>query len=95
MTVTIKNSKTTTKTATKSSRVLGALQAGESLTAKQIKSRFGVGNARALVSNLRMTGYSVYGNARTNSKGETKTFYRLGQPSRAVVAAGYRALASA
>lgn len=91
MTVTTKN----VRPATKTSRVLSALQAGESLTAAQIESRFSVGNARALVSSLRMTGYSVYGNARTNSKGETKTFYRLGQPSRAVIAAGYKALASA
>ena len=76
-------------------RVLTALTNGEELTAAQIESRFGVGNARATVSNLRMQGFPVYGNRRTNSKGESKTFYRLGTPSRTVIAAGYRALAAA
>ena len=75
--------------------VLAALRNGEELTSAQIEARFGVGNARAVVSSLRMKGFAVYGNPRTNSKGETKTFYRLGTPSRAVIAAGYRALASA
>lgn len=54
-----------------------------------------VGNARATVSALRMQGYAIYANPSTNSKGETRNFYRLGSPSRAVVAAGYRALAAA
>lgn len=75
--------------------VLAALRNGEELTGAQIEARFGVGNARATVSALRMKGFAVYGNPRTNSKGVTKTFYRLGTPSRAVIAAGYRALASA
>lgn len=85
----------TTKTVTsKTDRVISALEAGDTFTSAQIKSRFGVANPTALVSSLRMKGYAVYGNARTNSKGETRTFYRLGTPSRAVVAAGYKALAS-
>jgi hypothetical protein len=83
-----------TTTVNKTDRVLSAFEAGETLTAAQIKARFGIANPRALVSSLRMKGYAVYGNARTNSKGETRTFYRLGTPSRSVVAAGYKALAS-
>ena len=79
-------------TMTKTKKVLHALMFGEKLTAKQIESRFGVGNARATVSALRMQGFAIYSNPTTNSKGETKNFYRLGKPSRAVVAAGYRAL---
>lgn len=84
-----------TTTMTKTDRVLAALMAGEVLTAKQIEARFGVGNARATVSDLRMKGFAIYSNARTNSKGEVRNFYRLGTPSRAVIAAGYRALAAA
>jgi len=80
---------------TKTEKVLAALKNGEKLTAKQIESRFGVGNARATVSALRMQGFAIYSNPTTNSKGETKNFYRLGTPSREVVAAGYRALAAA
>jgi len=80
---------------TKTERLLEAFKNGEELTSKQIQNRFGVGNASATVSALRMQGYAIYANPSTNSKGETRTFYRLGTPSRAVVAAGYRALAAA
>lgn len=79
---------------TKENRVLEALRANpRGLTAAQIESRFGVGNARSTVSALRMKGFAIYANQNTDTKGRTKTFYRLGTPSRAVVAAGYRALA--
>jgi predicted ArsR family transcriptional regulator len=81
-------------TVTKETRVLEALRANDrGLTAAQIETRFGVGNARSTVSALRMKGYAIYANQQTDTKGRTKTFYRLGTPSRAVVAAGYRALA--
>ena len=79
---------------TKTSKVLTALRNGEELTGKQIESRFGVGNARATVSALRMQGYPIYSNKRVDTKGRVKFKYRLGTPSRAVVAAGYKALAS-
>ena len=82
-------------TTSKTSRVLEAFKAGEQLTSKQIRARFGVANPTAMVNTLRQTGYAIYSNARTNKKGETRNFYRLGTPSRAVVAAGYRALAAA
>lgn len=81
-------------TMTKEARVLEALQTNDrGLTAAQIEARFGVGNARSTVSALRMKGYAIYANQHTDTKGRTKTFYRLGTPSREVVAAGYRALA--
>jgi len=80
---------------TKEARVLSALQTDDrGLTAAQMKSRFGVANPTATVSALRMKGFPIYANSRTNKGGETRTFYRLGTPSRAVVAAGYRAIAS-
>lgn len=78
---------------TKSQALLEALQNGEQLTAKQIASRFGIANPTATVSDLRFAGFAVYANKRTNRRGETYTKYRLGTPSRAIVAAGYRALA--
>jgi predicted ArsR family transcriptional regulator len=80
---------------TKESKVLEALQSSsKGLTAAQIEARCGVGNARSTVSALRMKGFAIYANQNTDTKGRTKTFYRLGTPSRAVVAAGYKALAA-
>ena len=78
---------------TKQERLLEALQNGEQLTAKQITYRFDIANPTATVSDLRFQGYAIYANKRTNTRGESFTKYRLGRPSRAVVAAGYRALA--
>jgi predicted ArsR family transcriptional regulator len=80
-------------TLTKQMRVLEALQSGEQLTAKQIAARFSVKNPTATISNLRFEGYAVYANKHTDTKGRVSTKYRLGKPSRAIVAAGYRALA--
>ena len=83
------------KSDSKQARVLAALESVEKgLTAKQIEARFG-GNATATVSDLRFKGFHIYANKHTDSKGRTKTFFRLGTPSRKVLAAGYRALANA
>ena len=79
---------------TKSAKVIAALESGVELTGKQIESRYNGGNARALISSLRMQGYPVYLNKRTNGFGDTYSKYRLGTPSRAVIAAGYQALAT-
>ena len=79
---------------TKTAKVIAALESGVELTGKQIESRYNVGNARALISSLRMQGYPVYLNKRTNGFGDTYSKYRLGTPSRAVIAAGYQALAT-
>ena len=80
-------------TVTKQSRLLEAFQNGEKLTAAQIKARFGVKNPTATVSDLRYMGYAIYANQHKDTKGRVSTKYRLGKPSRAIVAAGYRALA--
>lgn len=78
---------------TNKSRLLEALRSGEELTAAQISERFGIKNPTATVSDLRFSGFAVYANQRKGSNGATTTKYRLGTPSRKVVAAGYRALA--
>ena len=80
---------------TKTAKVIAALEGGAELTGKQINARFGVKNARALISSIRMQGYPVYLNKRVSTyNGETYSKYRLGTPTRSVVAAGYQALAS-
>jgi len=81
-------------TNTKSSRLLEALMNGEELTGAQIRARFGIANPTATVSDLRFDGFAIYANPKTDSKGRTKIKYRLGTPTRTVVAAGYRALAN-
>ena len=81
------------KTETKTGKLLAALQNGESLTEAQIRARFGLKNPRATVSDLRYSGFAVYANQHKDTKGRVTTKYRIGRPSRAVVAAGYRALA--
>ena len=80
-------------TTTKKAAVLAALKENyRGLTAAQMSARFSVANPRATVSDLRFDGYAIYANKHTDTKGRTKTFYRLGTPSRAIVAAGYRAM---
>jgi hypothetical protein len=87
---------TTTSVATKREKLLTALKAGEALTVKQIAARFGIGNPTATVSDLRLRGgFAIYANPKKNAKGISVTRYRLGTPTKAVVAAGYRALAAA
>jgi hypothetical protein len=84
---------------TKIDRVRFALvNEGRNLTAKQLASMFGFSSpnaARAAVSDLRLNhGFSIYSNKKTDTKGRVKYKYRFGTASRAVVAAGYRALAA-
>ena len=86
----------TTTTTTQTDKVANALVNGAELTAKQITSRYGVKNVRALISRLRSEGYSIYLNKRVSSyDGETYSKYMIGTPRRSVVAAGYAALRTA
>lgn len=77
---------------TKTARVLNAFKNGEELTAKQIGARFGAKSPSRIVEYLREQGYCIYLNEHTNSKGDVTNKYRLGTPSRAIVAAGIAAL---
>lgn len=77
---------------TKTERVLEAFENGEQLTGKQITQRFGVGNYRAVVHALRTEGFPIYLNKHTDTKGRVTMKYRLGTPTRRVIAAGIAAL---
>lgn len=66
---------------------------GEAVTASQAQHRFGIKNISAEVSRIRQSGYAVYANKRTAGNGVTVTEYVIGKPSRALVAAGYKAMA--
>ena len=72
--------------------LINYLKSGKTVTAKQITSRFGLANPHEAVRQLRMKGYAVYANNSTLWNGETTTRYRLGQPSREMVAAAYQIL---
>lgn len=79
---------------TQTARVLTALKNGEELTAKQISARFNVANPHDVVYQLRNQGYCIYLNEKRNSKGDVKGKYRIGTPSRALIAAGYKAMSA-
>jgi hypothetical protein len=78
---------------TKTAKVLTALQSGERISASQARKRFGVGNLSAEVSRIRHAGYAVYANKRVAGNNVEVTEYRLGTPSRKLIAAGYKAMA--
>ena len=67
---------------------------GRQATAKQMGAWFGASasTVAARVSDLRSAGYAVYANKKIDTKGRTSTFYRVGTPTKAVVAAGIAAL---
>ena len=64
------------------------------LTAAKMQSVFGIKNPSAVINELRSEGHAIYLNTRVNANGEKVSFYRLGTPTKAVVAAGIRALRS-
>ena len=85
-----------TTTKTQATKVANALKTGAELTAKQISARYCVKNVRAVISQLRTEGYSIFLNKRVSSfDGETYMKYRIGTPLRSVVAAGHQALRAA
>ena len=78
---------------TKTHKLFTALKNGEKVTASEAQKRFGVKNIAAEASRIRQAGFAVYANSRTAGNGVQVTEYEIGQPSRALVAAGYRAMA--
>lgn len=73
---------------TKTEKLLNAFENGARLTSKQIAARFGLKNPTAAIDHLRNEGYAIYFNPRKTKA----SYFNLGKPSRAVVAAGHRAL---
>ena len=83
------------RTNTKQGAVLEALQSGARLTSADIKSKFGVANPGATIQSIRFAGYPVFLNT-VGKKGAKTNVYTMGTKApREVIAAGYRALASA
>lgn len=65
------------------------------LTAQKMTSVFGIKNPSAVINELRNDGHAIYHNSRINANGEKVSFYRLGTPTKRMVAAGIFALRDA
>jgi hypothetical protein len=78
---------------TKTGKVFTALQAGERLTASDARKRFGVGNLSAEVSRVRQLGFAVHRKNRVAGNNVKVTEYVMGEPSREIIALGYKAKA--
>jgi hypothetical protein len=79
----------------KSALLVKNLQAGKEFTAKQIGASFGFVNPYRAVEALRQQGHCIYGNKRTLSTGEQVIKFRMGSPSKKMVAITNAVLGSA
>ena len=84
----------TTSTTTKQDKVLAVLSEGRTLSSAQMRAFFGSRNPQAVIQAIRFSGYPIYLHTVTDTKGRSRNVYRLGTPSKAVIAAGYRAMAT-
>ena len=78
---------------TKTHKLFTALKSGEAVSASQAEKRFGIKNISAEVSRIRQAGFAVYGNTRVAGNHVEVKEYVIGQPSRKLIAAGYKAMA--
>ena len=75
------------KTLANSTRFLNALLRGDSVTWSEAQNKFNLSKPRAVVDKIREEGHCVYIN-----KNKSGTYYRIGTPSKALIAAGFAAL---
>jgi len=70
----------------KTAKLVRSFENGLELTARQISGSFGFKNPGRAVHYLRSQGYCIYSNPTTLSTGEKVVKYRLGKPSKRMVA---------
>tara|TARA_R110000782_G_scaffold244208_1_gene330973 strand:- start:591 stop:899 length:309 start_codon:yes stop_codon:yes gene_type:complete len=75
------------KTLAKKTKVLNLLSKGLPVTWKALRSKFDLTSPRAMVDQLRSEGNMIYINKSTDG-----TSYRLGAPTKSIIAAGIRKL---
>ena len=80
-------SKTGRKVMSKRRKVMNLLSKGNDVSWKILRSRFDLVSPRALIDTLRAEGNMIYIN-----KTQKGTSYRLGTPTRAIIAAGIKKL---
>ena len=73
------------KSLSKKQKVLNLLSKGQNVAWSTIQSKFELESPRSMIDTLRAEGYMIYGN-RVNGK----KYYRMGTPTRAIVAAGIK-----
>ena len=73
--------------------LLKHLSAGKAFTAKQIKASFGIAHPASTIRNLRDQGHCVYSNPAVVNGAEVVK-YRIGRPTRAMVAIASRVAGS-
>lgn len=74
------------ETMSKQAKLLAAFEAGNTFTAKQISASFGLKDPVASIRNLRDQGHCIYGNSSKLYDGTETIKYRLGKPTRSMVA---------
>tara|TARA_B100001559_G_scaffold192820_1_gene161287 strand:- start:6 stop:326 length:321 start_codon:yes stop_codon:yes gene_type:complete len=73
------------KALTKKQKVLNLLSNGRAVTWSTLRNKFDLTSPRAMVDQLRTEGHMVYINQTSNG-----TSYRLGTPTKAILAAGVK-----
>lgn len=74
--------------------IMNFLKSGKTLTERQASSMLKVQALPARISELRQAGHCIYTNVYTGKDGVERTGYRLGRPSRKIVAMAYAAAGS-
>ena len=62
------------------------------LTSAQARARFGITNVGARIEELRSEGHCIYTNKKTLEDGRRITYYKLGKPTKAMIAAAHASL---
>ena len=75
------------KSLSKKQKVLNLLSKGNNVAWSTIQNKFELESPRSMIDTLRAEGYMIYGNRVSGKK-----YYRMGTPTRAIVAAGIKAL---
>lgn len=76
-------------------KLRSAFESGKELTEAQISGQYKIKSPRAVIHTLRHGhGLAIYANRKVNARGVESTKYRMGNPSKAIVAAGFRAMAA-
>jgi len=75
------------KPLSKKQKLINLLSKGENVSWKSIRSKLDLESPRAMIDTLRAEGYMIYGNQVRGQK-----VYRLGTPTRAIIAAGIQKL---
>jgi len=83
-----------TKKVSKQAAFLAYLQKGNTVTYKQAKALFKLNEPSVAVTQLRKQGYCIYSEDVVLSNGRPAVSYRIGEPTRELIAAGFAVLGS-